>query len=141
MKDGGGKGLARFIERDKNRSAIEYTNTCFELLKYWEGIWPFFEKYDLLLTPTVAVPPFELDSYGPREIAGSKVSPLGWMPFTYPFNITGQPAASVPCGWTDDGLPIGLQIVGRRFDDVTVLRAAAAFEQSLPWAGRRPTLV
>ena len=134
-------GLVRFIERNKNKSAIEYAKDSFELSEYWDGILPFFDKYDLLITPTVAVPPFELDSYGPREIAGSRVSPLSWMAFTYPFNITGQPAASVPCGWTDDGLPIGLQIVGRRFDDVTVLRAAAAFEQSLPWAGRRPTLV
>ena len=133
-------GLARFVERNTNKSATEYTKACFELLEYWDGIWPFFEKYDLLLTPTVTVPPFELGSYGPREIAASKVSPLNWIAFTYPFNITGQPAASVPCGWTDDGLPIGLQIVGRRFDDVTVLRAAAAFEQALPWVGRRPAL-
>ncbi len=94
----------------------------------------------MLLTPTAAVPPLELGKFGVREIAGVKVSPLGWMPFTYPFNITGQPAASVPCGWTDDGLPIGLQIVGRRFDDVTVLRAAAAFEQASPWADKRPPL-
>jgi len=132
--------LARFVEQNRNKSATEYIRACFELLEYWGEIRPFFEKYDLLLTPTVAVSPFELNSYGPREIAGSKVSPLGWMPFTYPFNITGQPAASIPCGWTDDGLPIGLQIVGRRFDDVTVLRAAAAFEYALPWADRRPPL-
>ncbi|MEE8372765.1 MAG: amidase family protein, partial [Dehalococcoidia bacterium] len=57
---------------------------------------------------------------------------------TCPFNLTGQPAASVPAGWTDDGLPVGLQIVGRRYDEVTVLRAAAAFEEACPWAGRRP---
>ena len=133
-------GLARFIQRNKNKSATEYTRADFKLSEYWDGIRPLFEKYDLLLTPTVAVPPFELDSYGPREIAGSKVSPLNWMAFTYPFNITGQPAASVPCGWTDDGLPIGLQIVGRRFDDVTVLRAASAFEQASPWTGKRPSL-
>ena len=55
-----------------------------------------------------------------------------------PFNLTGQPAASVPCGFTKDGLPIGLQIVGRRFDDVTVLRASAAFETARPWMARRP---
>jgi aspartyl-tRNA(Asn)/glutamyl-tRNA(Gln) amidotransferase subunit A len=102
-------------------------------LDYWNKILPFFERYDLLITPTVAVPPFGLGSYGPREIAGQKVSPLSWMAFTYPFNITGQPASSIPCGWTDDGLPIGLQIVGRRFDDVTVLRASAAFEQASPF--------
>ena len=132
--------LARVVERNKNRSAIEYFKAYFEQLEYWDGIRPFFERYDLLLTPTVAVPPFELGIYGPREIAGSKVSPLGWMPFTHPFNITGQPAASIPCRWTDDGLPVGLQIVGRRFDDITVLRAAAAFEQASPWADRLPPL-
>ncbi len=133
-------GLVRFIERNKDRAATEYVKACFEQLEYCDGIRSFFEKYDLLLTPTVAIPPLELGKFAIREIAGVKVSPLGWMPFTYPFNITGQPAASVPCGWTEGGLPIALQIVGRRFDDVTVLRAAAAFEQALPWAHRRPPL-
>lgn len=132
--------LVRFVEQNKNKPATEYVTAWFELLEYWGSIRPIFEKYDLLLTPTVAVPPFEIGSYGPREIDGRKVSPLGWMPFTYPFNITGQPAASVPCGWTEAGLPVGLQIIGRRFDDATVLRAAAVFEQALPWAGRRPPL-
>jgi len=126
------RGLVRFIERNANKSAVEYTSAFFKLLKYWERIWSFFEKYNLLLTPTVAVPPFELDSFGSREIAESKVSPLSWMSFTYPFNIAGQPAASVPCGWTDDDLPVGLQIVVSRFDDVLVLKAAAAFEQASP---------
>jgi len=132
--------LAHFVERNKGKSATEYIKACFEQLEYWNGVWPFFEKYDLLLTPTVAVPPFELGSFGPREIAGRKVSPISWMALTYPFNMTGQPAASVPCGWTDDGLPVGLQIVGRRFDDATVLRAAAAFEQASPWTGKHPLL-
>lgn len=65
---------------------------------------------------------------------------MTYLAYTYPFNVTGQPAASVPCGWTDDGLPVGLQIVGRRFDEATVLRAAAAFEEAFPWAGRRPPI-
>jgi aspartyl-tRNA(Asn)/glutamyl-tRNA(Gln) amidotransferase subunit A len=68
------------------------------------------------------------------------VTSYGWIPYTYPFNLTGQPAASVPCGFTRDGLPIGLQIVGRRFDDVSVLRAAAAFERERPWSNARPGL-
>jgi aspartyl-tRNA(Asn)/glutamyl-tRNA(Gln) amidotransferase subunit A len=133
--------LARVVERNKHKPATEYIQACFELSKYWDSIQPFFDKYDLLLTPTVAVPPFALGSFGVLEIAGKKVSPLGWLAFTYPFNITGQPAASVPCGWTDDGLPIGLQIVGRRFDDATLLKAAAAFEQASPWADRPPPIV
>ncbi|HEY92012.1 MAG TPA: amidase, partial [Dehalococcoidia bacterium] len=101
----------------------------------------FFSEYDLLLTPTVAIPAFEVGTNGPREIDGKKVDPLGWMAFTYPFNITGQPAASVPCGRTDDGLPVGLQIVGKRFDESTVLKAAAAFEEAAPWADNWPSLV
>ncbi len=133
-------GLVYFIERNKDRLATEFVEAGRQQLEYWNEIQPFFEKYDLLLTPTTAVPPIELGQPGLREINGVKVTPLGWMPFAYPFNITGQPAASVPCGWTDDGLPVGLQIIGRRFEDVAVLRAAAAFEQALPWAGRHPPL-
>ena len=135
-----GQALARFIDQHKDKSAKEYLDACFAQLAYWDKVRPFFEKYDLLLTPTVATPPFQLGIYGPKEIAGVKLTPLGWMAFTYPFNLTGQPAATVPCGWTDDGLSIGLQIVGRRFDDLTVLKAAAAFEQASPWKDRRPPL-
>ena len=62
------------------------------------------------------------------------------LPFTYPFNLTGQPAASVPCGFTSDGLPVGLQIVGRWRDEATVLRAAACFEAAQPWTGIRPSI-
>ena len=99
-----------------------------------------FEKYDLLLTPTIACPPFAIGLDNPTEIAGKPVPPYAWIPFTFPFNMTGQPAASVPCGFTKDGLPVGLQIVGRRFDDATVLRASAAFERVRPWARYRPPL-
>ena len=63
---------------------------------------------------------------------------IHYSPFTSIFNMTGQPAATVPCGFTKAGLPIGLQIIGRRYDDVTVLRASAAFEAAHPWAQRRP---
>src|SRR5262245_33568412 len=85
--------------------------------------------------PPCRRPPF------PPEIDGHKLdNPLDWISLCYPFNLTGQPAISVPCGWTEHGLPVGLQIVGRRFADVTVLRAAAAFEALAPWADRRPAL-
>ncbi|MFC2122181.1 amidase [Bacteroidota bacterium] len=132
--------LARFIQRSSGISATQYIEACFEQRRFWQAIQPFFEKYDLLLTPTAAAPPFEHGILGPREIDGKNVGPLEWMAFTYPFNLTGQPAASVPCGWTDDGLPIGLQIIGRRFDDATVLKAAHAFEQTSPWTDKKPPL-
>jgi aspartyl-tRNA(Asn)/glutamyl-tRNA(Gln) amidotransferase subunit A len=63
-----------------------------------------------------------------------------WAEFSYPFNLSGNPAVSVPCGFTTAKLPVGLQIVGRRFDDLGVLQAAAAFEAAAPWADQRPPL-
>src|SRR5262245_61143735 len=75
-----------------------------------------------------------------RARAAAKVGREAASVFTYPFNMTGQPAATVPCGFTKAGLPIGLRIVGRRYDDVTVLRALAAFEAAHPWAQRRPAI-
>jgi aspartyl-tRNA(Asn)/glutamyl-tRNA(Gln) amidotransferase subunit A len=103
--------------------------------------WRFFRGYDLLLTPTLAVPPFEHGIQGPTEIDGRQVEPFAWLSFTFPYNLTGQPAATVPAGFTDDGLPVGLQLVGRRLDDALVLRASAAFETASPWADRWPPLV
>ena len=96
------------------------------------------ESYDLLLTPTMAVPAFPVGQY-PRQIGGKEVHPrLGYVPFTPPFNVTGQPAASVPCGFSADGMPIGLHIIGRRGEEATVLRVSAAFEEARPWAQHRP---
>lgn len=98
----------------------------------------FFQRYDLLLTPTMALPPFPVGVDFPSEVGGQSVTGMQWTAFTFPFNLTGHPAASVPAGWTDDGLPIGLQVVGRRWEDALVLRACAAFEAIVPWADRRP---
>jgi aspartyl-tRNA(Asn)/glutamyl-tRNA(Gln) amidotransferase subunit A len=67
-----------------------------------------------------------------------EVGPANWIAFTFPFNFTGQPAMSIPCGFTAAGLPVGLQIVGRRFDEATVLRLAAAFERAHPWRDKHP---
>lgn len=100
----------------------------------------FFERYDLLLTPSNAVPAFPVGQR-PLEIDGQEVDwDWGSFPFTLPFNLTGQPAASVPCGFSSDGLPIGLHIIGRVGDEATVLRASAAFEKAQPWAHKIPHL-
>ncbi|HET8577483.1 MAG TPA: amidase family protein, partial [Methylomirabilota bacterium] len=110
------------------------------LSEFWTEMQRFLARFDLLLTPTVAVPPFEVGRPGVKEINGRTVSSLGWMPFCYPFNLTGQPAATVPVGFTRAGLPVGLQIVGRRHGERVVLAASAAFEAAAPWADRRPPL-
>jgi aspartyl-tRNA(Asn)/glutamyl-tRNA(Gln) amidotransferase subunit A len=130
--------LVRFLRRGGAVTARDYLRAMAQASAYWQEVHTFLARFDLLLTPTAAVPPFPLDAGVPREIDGREVSRLGWMPFTYPFNLTGQPAASVPAGFTEDGLPVGLQIVGRRHADRTVLAAAAAFEAACPWRDRRP---
>jgi aspartyl-tRNA(Asn)/glutamyl-tRNA(Gln) amidotransferase subunit A len=79
-----------------------------------------------------------VDDY--RQIGGRAVGARGWIAFTFPLNLTGMPAATVPCGWTPEGLPVGLQIIGPRLADALVLRASAAFEALAPWASKRPPL-
>ena len=96
----------------------------------------FHQNYDLLLTPTMPLPAFSLGSDTPIGSDGSSWD--DWSPFTYPFNLTGQPAATVPCGFTSNGLPVGLQIVGRHYDEVSVLRAARAFEAANPEHRKTP---
>jgi len=103
----------------------------------FDAIEAVFRSHDLLVTPTVAVPPVDnaddRDTLGPSEVDGVPVDPLiGWCP-TFLINFTGHPAASIPAGLSEDNLPVGLQIVGRRFDDASVLAASAAFERARPW--------
>ncbi len=98
----------------------------------------FHQSWDLLLTPSLPIPAFQVGRFMPE---GDDVRDwIGWTPFTYPFNLTQQPAASIPCGFTADGLPVGLQIVGPMRRDDLVLRAARAFEQARPFADARPAL-
>ncbi|MFE3259049.1 amidase [Nocardia sp. NPDC059091] len=94
--------------------------------------------HDVLITPTTAVPAFPVDLTGPEIIDGTAVSDSAWIGFNYPATLTGQPAASIPAGWTDTGLAVGLQIIGGHLDDATVIRLAAAIERVAPWAHRRP---
>jgi Asp-tRNA(Asn)/Glu-tRNA(Gln) amidotransferase A subunit family amidase len=116
----------------------KYVQAFFDRLAWYQHARAFFETYDLLLSPTCANPPLRIGEYFSNEIGGVKVGRDAGSAFTFAFNMTGQPAATVPCGFTEAGLPIGLQIVGRRFADATVLRASAAFEAARPWAQHRP---
>jgi aspartyl-tRNA(Asn)/glutamyl-tRNA(Gln) amidotransferase subunit A len=132
--------LIALVENGQRMSAVDVAHALFQRQGLWERVQRFFQHYDLLITPTVAVPPFAAGASAPTEVAGHPVSRRGWTAFTYPFNLTGQPAITVPCGWTAEGLPVGLQFVGRRLEDGLVLRAAAAFEAAAPWADRCPAL-
>lgn len=121
-------------------TAEELTNANVVRKAVTNKMWRFMRNYDILLTPTLAVPPFALHIQGVEKIDGRIVQPFQWLAFTFPMNLTGNPAASVPAGFTIDGLPVGLQIIGRHLADATVLGAAAAFEAAKPWANVWPAV-
>ena len=108
-------------------------------MSIWQTMQRFHETYDLLLTPVMSCTAFPTGQ-PPTAIAGTSIAQFGWMTYTNPFNLTGQPAASVPCGFDSRGLPVGLHVIGRAYEDSVVLRAARAFEQLQPWAARRPAM-
>jgi aspartyl-tRNA(Asn)/glutamyl-tRNA(Gln) amidotransferase subunit A len=135
-------GLLEVIDRAASLSAADMAHALQQRNTYYTGMRQFMDlqRFDLLLTPTLPVTAFTAGLDEPDGWQRSTLAPLDWTPFTFPFNLTGQPAATVPCGLDQNGLPIGLQIVGRWRDDNTVLRAAAAFESLMPWAQLRPPL-
>lgn len=130
--------LVAYADASASLTAVDYLRAVAARQALVDALRRFFERYDLLLTPTLCLPAFPLGLVGPRTVAGREVTHLGWT-LCYPFNWSGQPAVSVPAGWTAGGLPVGLQIVGRRLEDALLLRAAAAFEAVRPWAPRRPS--
>jgi len=131
--------LVAYAEASSRLSVVDYLKAVSARQALVDSLRRFFERFDLLLTPTLCLPAFPLGMVGPAEVAGRKVTHLGWT-LCYPFNYSGQPAVSVPAGFTAGGLPVGLQIIGRRLEDALVLRAAAAFETLRPWAVRRPDI-
>lgn len=134
------QGLLATVERTLGVTAGELASAMQRRNVYYAGMREFMESYDLLLTPTMPCTAFTAGLDEPDNWQRATMSPLDWTPFTFPFNITGQPAATVPCGFDRLGLPIGLQIVGRWKDDPAVLRAARAFEQAMPWRGATPLI-
>ena len=135
-------GLLEVIDRAASLSAADMAHALQQRNTYYTGMRQFMDlqRFDLLLTPTLPVTAFTAGLDEPDGWQRSTLAPLDWTPFTFPFNLTGQPAATVPCGLDQNGLPIGLQIVGRWRDDNAVLRAAAAFESLKPWAQLTPPL-
>jgi len=133
MRDKMDPGFVQAVEMMAERTLFDASKARLVRYELAATMGQFFQQYDLLLTPTMADTAFGLDRterpYGPT---------LAWSPFTYPFNLTGEPAITVPAGWSATGLPVGLQIVGPRFAEGRVLRAAAAFEAAQPWSDRRP---
>jgi aspartyl-tRNA(Asn)/glutamyl-tRNA(Gln) amidotransferase subunit A len=122
-------------------TAEDLTNAVIARKAVVNKMWKFMRKYDLLLTPTLSCPPFPVHMQGPEKIEGRMVNQFEWLAFTFIANMTGQPAASIPAGWTEDGLPVGLQITGRHLGDPMVLKASAAFEAAKPWRNKWPPIL
>jgi len=126
-------GLARIAESAKAITVDEYLDAVAARGRLGAAMREFHARYDLLITPTVAVAPFTAGRLAPETIGDVGSDWTRWASFSYPFNLTQQPAASVPCGFTKAGLPVGLQILGPMHGDRRVLRAARAFEKLQPW--------
>ena len=124
-------GLLRFAERGRSVSGMDLLRAWVARDALGRHMNAFHQDHDLLLTPSLPIPAFDV---GHEVPPGSGMAGwLDWSPFHHPFNFTQQPAASVPCGFTSSGLPIGLQIVGARYADALVLRAARAYESRAPF--------
>ena len=123
-------GLQQIVEKGETYTLFDFMSAQQERSTLGQHMNRFHRDYDLLLTPSLPIPAFPAGQEVPDQMKSERWS--SWTPFTFPFNLTGQPAASVPCGFTDAGLPVGLQIVGPSYDDVTVLRASYAFETIRP---------
>ncbi len=132
------QGRVEIINRAWEWTAMEVMSAFSKRDALYDAFEAFMEPYEILITPCMPIPAFDAGKDFPEEINGKPMSYLSWTPFTYPFNLTGHPAASIPCGFDQDGLPVGLQIIGKWRDDQTVLNASAAFELARPWADNRP---
>ncbi len=130
--------MERLPEKAASFSVADLVNAHWARERYWEQISPVFEQFDALLTPVAGITAPENGTLGPREIAGKKTRALGWLAFCVPFNMTWQPAASLPVGFDTDHLPVGLQVVGRRHDEATVLQLCAAYEDAYGPLCQRP---
>lgn len=124
--------LAGRIATGRSYSAMEVERTKRLRTDVFDAIQNVFAEYDLLIAPTIAVAGVENGVIGPGEVDGEPIDPISDWALTWPFNLSGHPAASIPTGFTD-GLPVGMQLVGPRFGDSTVLAASAAFQRFRPW--------
>lgn len=123
-------------------SGQQLLQATYKRTRHFRMVQGWFGKYDLVLTPTASRPPLDIGhgALEPISIGGREAGDMRqtWVPYLNMFDLTGHPAVSVPCGWTEGGLPMGLQIVGPWYRDALVLRAAAALETARPWSDRIP---
>jgi aspartyl-tRNA(Asn)/glutamyl-tRNA(Gln) amidotransferase subunit A len=122
-------GHVEQIELGRRLTGLQLALAAEQRLAFNDAVHELMNDVDVLLTPTMPSGPFALGLDGPDGSAG-----LSWTSFTYPFNLTGQPAITLPAGFDEDGLPLGIQLVGRRFDDALLLAVARDYELARPWS-------
>ena len=134
--------LVRQMDDGAHYSAAELQEAMFARTRIYRQIQCWFRHYDIIATPTLACTALAIDHdfFAPIEIDGEPTDTVrkAWYPYTHPFNLSGNPAVTLPCGWASDGLPVGLQLVGPHLGEARLLRAAALFESARPWAQRTP---
>ena len=136
--------LVKQMELGRNTTAEDVGRALLARTALFRKVQGWFDSYDVILTPTLArtALPIEERLFEPIEIEGQKTDTVrkAWYPYTHPFNLTGHPAITLPCGFHSDGLPMAIQLVGRRGEDARLLRIAALIEEARPWSGRRPAI-
>ena len=137
--------LSSIIRLGLDTSSMNIGKAREQRKRVYEVMYQYFRNYDVLITPTTPCPAFKpgwSDTGTTFPTIGKKtLSTMDWIIFTFPFNMTGLPAASIPSGWTKSGLPIGMQIVGKRYDERTVLQVSKAFEEIAPWQDKKPQFI
>ena len=130
--------VAEVLGGSLDQTVGEYWTQVFNRYRFREDMRRFMEKYDLLVSPVLPVPAFDVGLNVPPRMSDANV--VSWVRYTYPFNLTGQPGATLPVGFTGDGLPVGLQLVSKSLGETDIFRLSAAFEAARPWTGERPPM-
>jgi aspartyl-tRNA(Asn)/glutamyl-tRNA(Gln) amidotransferase subunit A len=136
--------LLRQMELGQNNTGGDVGRALLARTQLYRTVESWFTRFDIIAMPTLARTALDIEErmFEPVEIDGQKTETVrkAWYPYTHPFNLTGHPAISLPCGFHSDGLPVAIQLVGRRGEDARLLRAAALYEQARPWHAKRPQI-
>lgn len=136
-----GAGFRNLVKHSKKYELSDYLNAMKHRALFSQVVHKFFDNVDILLMPTVPEEPFDATLEAPAGMKGkSEALPwTAWTPFTYPFNLSGNPSASIPCGFSPSGMPVGMQVIGRRFEDATVLAFCRELEKAFSWTDTTPS--